>query len=107
MRKIAVLLCCALLLCGCGAKTEKPAKETSSVGVTVTLPQDDSVNGYRKSASPKQTDSGRYYANTNTMRFHIASCTYAKKIQAGNLLRTDDREMLIRAGYSPCKNCDP
>lgn len=49
-----------------------------------------------------------YVLNTNTKKFHYASCGSAKKISEKN--RQDfygTREELIAMGYSPCGNCDP
>lgn len=53
-------------------------------------------------------ETGKYAVNTNTGRFHYASCRWADDIYPYN--RTDsnaDRQDIIDAGYTPCKVCCP
>ena len=50
----------------------------------------------------------KYSLNTNSKKFHETSCGSAKQIKVVNRAEsTASREELIRAGYVPCKNCDP
>ena len=49
-----------------------------------------------------------YTLNTNTMKFHVPSCSSAKKIKDSNKASfTGSREELIAKGYEACKNCHP
>ncbi len=120
MRKIIPLFC-LILLCGCGTpKTDTAVTvtdEPTSGGITVTLPRDDSVNGYRleRSQTDRQSEadnggtltSGKYCANKNSMKFHRRDCFYAAKTDPANRLYFNDRDELIRKGYTPCSKCSP
>ena len=47
-----------------------------------------------------------YVLNTNTMKFHLPTCSSAAKIKPSN--RSEffgNREEVISAGYSPCMRC--
>ena len=49
-----------------------------------------------------------YVLNHNTMKFHLPGCGSVKTIREAN--REDvreSREVLIRQGFEPCKNCNP
>ena len=49
-----------------------------------------------------------YILNTNTKKFHLPSCSSAKKIKDENRETWEgDREELIGQGYSPCGQCKP
>lgn len=68
-------------------KNEKPAPE-----------QQESVSN----------NSSDYILNTNSLKFHIPSCSSAEKISDKNRKDyTGTRESLIEQGYSPCGYCNP
>ena len=49
-----------------------------------------------------------YILNTNTLKFHLPNCEYAKKISNKNRQESSKpRESLISYGYSPCGQCNP
>ena len=49
-----------------------------------------------------------YVLNTDSKKFHLASCTYAQKIATSNKqYYTGPREELINEGYAPCGSCCP
>ena len=49
-----------------------------------------------------------YILNTNTKKFHLPTCSSAKKIKDENRETWEgDREELIGQGYSPCGQCKP
>lgn len=51
---------------------------------------------------------GTYVLNTNTMKFHLPSCSSADQIQSVNKENFQGkREKLIEQGYSPCGSCNP
>lgn len=107
MKKIIVTFCVLMLLCGCGKKEKpKPATATAS-SIVVTMPQDDTVNGYRQNKSAKAIDGETYYANIDSMKFHKKECTYAKRLMPEKRWITNDREALLKEGYQPCGFCDP
>ena len=116
-----ILLIFLLTICGCS-----DTKNQAST-ITINLPSDDSVNGYRISEpQPNITDGmpdiiaddnvfvennsnkkQKYYANTKSKKFHLKSCIYATKLDEENLFITSDRNSLISQNYSPCKKCEP
>lgn len=48
-----------------------------------------------------------YVGNSNSMKFHYASCRAAKKIRAENRVEFEDRDAAVDAGYQPCGICQP
>jgi hypothetical protein len=57
-------------------------------------------------AAPDYTES-YYVGNARTMKFHISSCRWAKKISAKNRTYFDTRDDAVNSGYVPCKVCMP
>ncbi len=64
-------------------------------------------------ADTNETQSGassetkqEYVLNTNSKKFHLGSCQYAKDIKPENKKITEaTKENLINSGYTPCKSC--
>lgn len=48
-----------------------------------------------------------YIGNSNSMKFHYASCTWVGKMNPSNKVPFASREDAINAGYVPCKVCRP
>lgn len=48
-----------------------------------------------------------YVGNSRTMKFHVKSCRWAKKIGAGNRMEFDSREEAVEQGYVPCRVYNP
>lgn len=49
-----------------------------------------------------------YICNTNTMKFHLPSCSSVKDISEKNKLETSEsREAIMAQGYVPCGRCNP
>ncbi|HHV27442.1 MAG TPA: MBL fold metallo-hydrolase [Tissierellia bacterium] len=48
-----------------------------------------------------------YLGNSNTGKFHHASCRHAKKIASHNRVNFNSRDEAINNGYVPCKVCKP
>ena len=70
------------------------------------------VNGESKIDDGKpfdvQSGDGTYIININTMKFHKADCSSAKRTKEENKDTTDkSREEVIDEGYAPCKQCNP
>lgn len=129
MEKIVCLCFCLTVIistcCGCSGMTIKGSPDTSSSKpVTVNMPADNSVNGYRTydnttsdgitvinsgvSENSQDTDyCGEYVANTNSGKFHKSSCSSAKKMNEENKYISNSREDMIAHGYEPCKRCNP
>lgn len=74
--------------------------------------EDTTVTPSQQGEDPVASSSGAaqadYVLNTNTMKFHLSSCSSADNIKASN--RQDyhgSRDDLIAQGYEPCKRCNP
>lgn len=74
--------------------------------------EDTTVTPSQQGEDPVASSSGAaqadYVLNTNTMKFHLPSCSSADNIKASN--RQDyhgSRDDLIAQGYEPCKRCNP
>ncbi|MEI8175287.1 MAG: Ada metal-binding domain-containing protein [Candidatus Omnitrophota bacterium] len=48
-----------------------------------------------------------YVASKGSDKYHLADCGTAKKIDAANKVTFATPEEAIKAGYSPCKVCNP
>lgn len=48
-----------------------------------------------------------YIGNKNTHKFHYSDCYSVEQMKASNKVVLKSREAAIKAGYVPCKNCDP
>lgn len=129
MKKLLCLLLSFVILlslsaCGSPKKSDEGSVPSSVDGIVIKQPTDNSVNGYRVSISqnesvPNFTDtqskpqvsnepSGMlYYANTNSKKFHLADCTWAKKIGNNNLFISESRDEMTEKGYEPCQKCAP
>lgn len=63
----------------------------------------------KENTEPPEADEGvRYICNTNTMKFHLPSCSSVDQMSEKNKLATNSsRDELISQGYSPCGRCKP
>ena len=53
-------------------------------------------------------ETGTYVLNTNSMKFHLPSCSSVAKIKDKNKQEyTGSRDDLISRGYTPCSICNP
>ena len=66
-----------------------------------------SQNTYIHTSDKSTSDSGNYIANSNTGKFHEASCKWGQKISEHNKVTFDSRNEAISQGYQPCKICNP
>ncbi len=48
-----------------------------------------------------------YVGNANSKKFHYSDCSAAQKIKTSNRVEFSSREEAVRAGYVPCKRCNP
>lgn len=111
IKKFLIVAFLCLLLCGCSDS------DVSSGGVTVTMPKDDTVNGYRVNEPTLDTTpslsedvishNGLYYANTESKKFHLSGCAAAALIFDENLYISEFRDELTEKGYKPCGICNP
>lgn len=129
MKKLFILLIISCLLCGCGSPENTP-ESSSHKEITINLPTDNSVNGYRtesvqSSSSSKdmpdkipvtdtktETESSQnksylYIGNSNSKIFHKSDCTSAAKMKDSNKVSFSSREDAVNSGYSPCGRCSP
>ncbi len=125
---LSLILC--LNLTGCSSNTEQNERKP----VTINLPTDNTVNGYRtvssaigfesdtidadKVTAQSKTDAVssadtqthkeiQYCANLNSKVFHLCSCKSVKNMKENNKFFSKDRNLLIETGYTPCSNCKP
>ena len=52
-------------------------------------------------------DQGKLVASKNSDKYHLDTCATAKKIDAANKITFNTPEEAVKAGYSPCKVCNP
>ena len=57
--------------------------------------------------STSSSDSANYVGNSNTGKFHEASCSSVKDISSGNKVFFSSRDDAVNQGYQPCKRCNP
>jgi hypothetical protein len=57
--------------------------------------------------STPASSSAAYVGNSNTHKFHLASCRYVSKMNDANKVYFNTRDEAIAAGYTPCKVCSP
>jgi len=55
----------------------------------------------------KASGRGRYIANKRTLIFHRPTCPYARKIASPNRLFFNSPIEAMKAGYRPCRECNP
>ena len=58
----------------------------------------------------QETDAAvsEYVLNTNTMKFHLPSCSSVDQMSDSNKWVYDGiREEVLNMGYEPCKRCNP
>lgn len=129
-RFLCILLCLlfALSLSACNNTSDTSSIKASEV--VITLPKDDTVNGYRignstSSGSMPNHISGDqvlvssdgnsnttdkaiadYCGNKNSKIFHKSSCSSVKNMKENNKYYAD-RQTLVSENYSPCGKCNP
>lgn len=92
--------------CSC-AKADANQNAQSDTEVTINLPTDDTVNGYRNEKSETPEGEATYCANKGSKVFHRQSCQSVEKMKDQNKYFTNDKDELLKDGYTPCKNCEP
>jgi len=88
------------------APTETPALQTLEPAQAEDPAPDRSAPAADPTPTPAQERD--YVLNTNTMKFHVTSCSSVKDIKDSN--RKDvhaTRDSIIAQGYSPCGRCKP
>jgi hypothetical protein len=53
------------------------------------------------------TAESAYYGSSKSNKYHYRSCRWAHKIHAFNLVVFKDKTEAKKAGYIPCKVCNP
>ena len=89
----------------------------ASAGSTVATQQTQQTQDTQQTRQTQQTEitenhtqtGGNYVLNTNTMKFHRPDCRHVNEIRSYNRQDVHDvsRDSVIRAGYTPCKTCNP
>jgi DNA-entry nuclease len=58
--------------------------------------------------APETERKTTYVLNTNTMKFHVPTCSSVKKIKETNYgTFTGTRDEVLEIGFDPCGNCHP
>lgn len=82
--------------------------DISSSSVNYTLSSNTSGNINSDNADTNNNISSEYILNSNTMKFHLPTCSSVSQMKEYNKKTyTGQREDLIAQGYMPCKNCNP
>lgn len=58
-------------------------------------------------STDSQSSSGSYVGNSNSGKFHVASCSSVGKMSEKNKVFFSSRDEAINQGYVPCKRCNP
>lgn len=117
MKRIILIFCFLLLfICGCTNPTNKIEKQE----ITINLPKDDKVNGYRTDdyISPDsipqeevsvstENNTISYCGNKNSKVFHNSNCTSVKNMKESNKVYFSSKQKFTENGYSPCQKCNP
>lgn len=116
MKKVLlILLCMIIFMCGCANNLS----ETTKQDITINIPQDDTVNGYRiddssmpdeipaSEVKPDNTTSFTYCGNKNSKKFHKISCSYLKNTNDSNKVYYKTKEEFLENNFVACKHCNP
>ena len=122
-KKIAMVLILFLIVgvvavsgCTSSDNTTTPANTTMSNASTTTentaAPATTEQNSAvaTSTATPSTTASSAsatYVGNSNTHKFHLATCRYVSKMSEDHKVYFNTRQDAINAGYVPCKVCNP
>lgn len=98
MKKVSWILVLAFLLI-------VPFTFSASAPATVTAAPIITLDGC--AADHFAPAAGNYVGNSNTGKFHYASCTWVGKMSPSNKVYFDTRQDAVNAGYVPCKVCKP
>ncbi len=99
---------------------ENKKTEDKKTPITINLPKDNTVNGYRNSESKpsanlttdsitvtENTQSYTYWGNKNSKKFHKVSCSSFKSTKDTNKVYYKSRDEFVTRGYEGCKMCNP
>ena len=126
MKRFLLLLAIPFILCSCNSST----KESTNPPVTINLPKDNTVNGYRTedseatknssmpdtikaeeitviSSFTQNSTSKNYCGNKNSKVFHSSSCGSVTSMKEENRVYFSSRQEFISNGYNPCGRCKP
>lgn len=123
MKKLLLLLCLALLLCGCGTEIQPTQAtavqpettvatvptETETIPETTIATESTTVPTTVENLFPPEVGAEpTYIANTNTKKFHYPECSSVSDIYEENKQPFyGSREQLLEAGFDPCGRCHP
>ncbi len=119
MKKILLIILC--FVCLFSACTNKPkTEEKPKTPITINLPKDDKVNGYRNEdyvssnliseddvSVSTENNSVSYCGNKNSKIFHKSNCDSVSKMKDSNKVYFSTKEEFTQNGYTPCQNCKP
>jgi methylphosphotriester-DNA--protein-cysteine methyltransferase len=51
--------------------------------------------------------SAEFWASKGSNKYHYPTCKWAQKIKPDNLIKFGSPEQAVKAGYVPCRVCNP
>ncbi len=119
MKRILTMFLMVLLVFSTSA-CNRASKETTKTPITINLPSDNSINGYRKDDNTnsekittdkitvvEDSNSYTYWGNKNSKKFHKASCSSFKSTKDSNKVYYKTRSEFVSKNFTPCKTCNP
>ena len=100
------------------SSTSQPARSSQTgKNQTSTTPASSSVPSSSASSLPPATpepeilqpveEATSYICNSNTGKFHYATCYHVDKMKESNKVYMNNRAEILAQGYVPCKTCKP
>jgi len=83
------------------------ANSNTHVADTHSSSSSSSSHSTDSSSSSSYSASGNYIGNSNSGKFHVASCPSVSKMSDRNKVSFSSRNQAINQGYAPCKICNP
>lgn len=91
-----------------GSKSTSTSSNTSSKSGSSNTSTGSSGSGQNSFPDRSEPNKAyKYMGNSNSMKFHLTTCTYAKKTSESNRVYFNSRDEAIKQGYVPCKVCNP
>ena len=91
-----------------GSKSTSTSSNTSSKSGSSNTSTGSSGSGQNSFPDRSEPNKAyKYMGNSNSMKFHLTTCTYAKKTSESNRVYFNSRDEAIKQGYVSCKVCNP
>lgn len=95
--------------------TDRPERGSKPVRIPITLSVEEAP---QETESPEELETGdvkeatpesraKYVASTESDKFHLPMCRWARQIRGSHRIELSDREEALAQGLEPCKTCNP